>query len=141
MNEIIENMITHIERNNNTSSVISRQLNGSTEKAMKVKVLWHKSRAYTPPKSQRISQSFKRPKKKKKSKPYNTPKLCKKSNKQPVLSSRERWTDLPSLTIARLSSPKRWVYPSSKLIIGKFLVDPETRTTSCKQQTITRNPR
>lgn len=37
---------THIKGNHNSSSVIRRQLNGSTEKPMKVKVLRHKPRAW-----------------------------------------------------------------------------------------------
>jgi hypothetical protein len=38
--------------------------------------------------------------------------------REPVLSSRDKWTLFPSLYMTRLSSPKSWVYPSSKDIIG-----------------------
>lgn len=49
----MESRITHIKGNNNSSSIISGQLNGSTEKSMMVEVLRNKSRPCTqtkPPK-------------------------------------------------------------------------------------------
>lgn len=49
---------------------------------------------------------------------------------EPVLSSREIWTDFPSWMTIRLSWPKSCEYPSLNDDVSRFSENPETNTTT-----------